>query len=54
MTVDKNEQARLWSAAIKEIGRRLKRELRPEEQTPDRLRDLIAQLEAEEHCKPED
>ena len=48
MTDEKNEQAMLWRAAIKEIGSRLRRELLPEEQTPDHLRELLIQLEASE------
>lgn len=42
----------LWNAALKEIGNRLKRELQPEQDWPDRLRELIAQLEA--NLPPED
>jgi hypothetical protein len=41
-----NEQQMLWEAALKEIGRGLKYELEPEKDAPDRLRKLIAQLEA--------
>ena len=40
------EQQMLWNAALKEIGRGLKHELEPEKDAPDRLRKLIAQLEA--------
>jgi hypothetical protein len=54
MTDDQEEQAMFWRAAIKEIGRRLKRELLPEEQTPDRIRELLAQLEASEASKDEE
>jgi hypothetical protein len=40
------EQQKLWKAALKEVGSRLKRELPPPQDVPDRLRELIAQLEA--------
>lgn len=43
---DGKEQQRLWEAALKEIGSRLKRELPLEQELPDRLRELVAQLEA--------
>jgi hypothetical protein len=48
MTDDKKEQAMLLKAAVKEIGRRLKRDLEPDEQTPGRIRELLAQLEKQE------
>jgi hypothetical protein len=38
------ERQVLWEAALKEIGRRLRRELQPKQ--PNRMRELIAQLEA--------
>jgi hypothetical protein len=40
------EQQKLWQSILKEVGKRLKRELSPEQDVPDRLRELIAQLEA--------
>ena len=40
------EQQMLWNEALKEIGRGLKYELEPDKVAPDRLRKLIAQLEA--------
>jgi hypothetical protein len=43
---EKQEQQLLWNAALKEIGGRLGRDLQPEQDAPDRLRELIAQLEA--------
>jgi hypothetical protein len=54
MTDTNEEQAMLRRAAIKEIGARLKRELTPEEQTPERLRELLARLEANEDRKSEE
>jgi hypothetical protein len=45
MTRQKEEQQILRNAALKEIGRRLKGELQPEQDAPDRLRELIVQLE---------
>jgi hypothetical protein len=39
------EQQKLWNAALKQIGSTLKRELPPEQDVPDRLRELMAQLE---------
>jgi hypothetical protein len=45
MTRQKTEQQILRNAALKEIGSRLKGELQPEQDTPDRLRELIVQLE---------
>jgi hypothetical protein len=54
MTDRNDEQAMLWRAAIKEIGRRLQRELLPEEQTPERLRELLAQLDASGKRKSEE
>jgi hypothetical protein len=41
-----NEQQMLWNEALKGIGRGLKYELEPETDAPDRLRELIARLEA--------
>ena len=48
MDTDKEnqEQQILWNAALKQIGSTLKRELLPEQDLPDRFRELIAQLEA--------
>ena len=43
---EKQEQQLLWNAALKAIGGRLRRDLQPEQDVPDRFRDLIAQLEA--------
>jgi hypothetical protein len=40
------EQQLLWKAAVEAIGKRLNRELQPEEQVPDRLRELLVQIEA--------
>jgi hypothetical protein len=47
------QQHTLWTAALKGIGNRLKRELEPEQDTPDRLRQLIAELEAKTASKNE-
>jgi hypothetical protein len=44
MTNGLEERQVLWEAALKEIGRRLRRELQPKQ--PNRMRELIAQLEA--------
>ena len=43
---NEKEQQILWTAALKEIGSTLKREIQPEQGMPDRLRELIAQIEA--------
>jgi hypothetical protein len=40
------EQQLLWGAALKEIVGRLKHELPAEHDVPDRLRELIARLDA--------
>ena len=54
MANDKNEQQMLLKAALKELGRRLGRDLRPEEAMPDRMRELLAQLDGSApHKKPE-
>jgi hypothetical protein len=53
MPNEKQEQQMLWDAALREIGSRLKRELLPEQDVPDRLRQLIAQLEAHAPRKDE-
>jgi hypothetical protein len=45
MTPQNEEQRNLRNAALKEIGSRLKGELQPEQDTPDRLRELMVQLE---------
>jgi hypothetical protein len=42
---NKAEQQMLWDAALTELGRRLRRELEPNQDTPDRMRELLAQLE---------
>jgi hypothetical protein len=48
MSNDKTkEQQTLWNAALKGIGNRLKRDLQPEQDLPDRLRELVAKLEAD-------
>jgi hypothetical protein len=47
MTSDTQEQQLLWEAAVRAIGRALKRELECEQQNiPDRMRELLAELEA--------
>lgn len=46
MTNGLEERRVLWEAALKEIGRRLRRELQPKQEIPNRMRELIAQLEA--------
>jgi hypothetical protein len=40
------KQQILWIAALKQIGSALKREPQPQQVIPERLRELIAQLEA--------
>jgi hypothetical protein len=46
------EQAMLWSAALKAIGRALRHEFeRQQQEMPDRIRQLLAQLEKH---KPEE
>jgi len=47
------EQQTLRNAAMKEILRGLRRELPPEEVLPDRMRKLIAQLEAKSETNNE-
>jgi hypothetical protein len=42
----KKEQQMLRNAAVKEFASKLKRELKPEEDLPDRLRELIAELDS--------
>jgi hypothetical protein len=42
----KKEQQMLRNAALKEFASNLKRELKPEQDVPDRLRELITQLES--------
>jgi hypothetical protein len=49
---EKQEQQIFWNAALKQIGSTLKREWQPEQDAPDRLRELIAQLEA--YAPPKD
>jgi hypothetical protein len=47
MTSDTKEQQLLWEAAVSAIGRALKCELECEQQNiPDRMRELLAELEA--------
>jgi hypothetical protein len=43
---EKQEQQLLWNAALKAIGDKLRCDLQPEQDVPDRFRELIAQLEA--------
>jgi hypothetical protein len=43
---DREEQTRLWKAAVKAIGRALKHEFQPKEQEmPDNIQKLVSQLE---------
>jgi hypothetical protein len=54
MANDKREQQVLTEAALKELGRRLRHELQPEGDTPDRMRELLDQLDGSAlHKKPE-
>jgi hypothetical protein len=48
MPGDPKEQKMFRHAALREFANKLKRELKPEEDVPDRLRELIAQLEVDE------
>jgi hypothetical protein len=43
----KKEQAMLWRSARQAIGRMLKREFEPQQETPENIRQLVAQLDAE-------
>ena len=55
MTTDKKEQQLLWEAAVKAIGRALKHELGGEQQNvPERMRELIAELAAKKKPERED
>lgn len=55
MTTDKKEQQLLWEAAAKAISRALKHELECEQQNvPERMRELIAELEAKGKPERED
>ena len=40
---NEQEKQMLWNEALKEIGNRLRRDLRTEERMPDRMHELIAQ-----------
>ena len=54
MTTDKEQQL-LWEAAAKAISRALKHELECEQQNvPERMRELIAELEAKGKPERED
>jgi len=47
MATDREEQARLWKAAIKAIGRALEQEFQTKEQEmPDNIQKLLSRLEA--------
>jgi hypothetical protein len=48
MPGDLKEQKMFRHAALREFANKLKHELKPEEDVPDRLRELIAQLEVHE------
>jgi hypothetical protein len=55
MTTDSREQQLLWEAAVSAIGRALKHEFECEQQdVPDRIYRLLAELEAKEKLKRED
>jgi hypothetical protein len=55
MTTDPKEQQRLYEAAVKAIGRALKHEIECEQQTvPDRMRELLIELEAKGKSKGEE
>jgi hypothetical protein len=55
MMSDTKEQQLLWEAAVTAIGRALKHELKCEQQNiPDRMRELLAELEAKGKPKRED
>jgi len=55
MTTDKKEQQLLWDAAVKAIGRALKHELECEPQNvPERMRELLAELETKGKSESED
>ena len=55
MTTDSKEQQRLYEAAAKAIGRALKHEIECEQQSvPDRMRELLSELEAKGKSKDED
>jgi hypothetical protein len=55
MTTDKKDQQRLYEAAVKAIGRALKHEIECEQQSvPDRMRELLTELEAKGKPKGED
>jgi hypothetical protein len=47
MVEHKKEQAMLWRSARQAIGRMLKREFEPQQETPENIRQLVAQLDAE-------
>lgn len=46
MADDNDEQARLRRAALQGIVSRLKRDIQPDKDAPDRVRELIDQIEA--------
>jgi len=50
----REERQVLWEAALKEIGRKLRRELEPKQEIPNRMRELIAQLEAHAPAKDDE
>jgi hypothetical protein len=55
MTNNTKEQQLLWEAAVRAIARALKHELECEQQNvPDRMRELIAELEAKGNPESED
>jgi hypothetical protein len=55
MATDSKEQQLLWEAAVSAIGRALKHEFECEQQdVPDRIYRLLAELEAKEKLKRED
>jgi hypothetical protein len=55
MATDRKEQQLLWDAAVKAIGRALKHELECEPQNvPERMRELLAELEIKGKPKRED
>jgi hypothetical protein len=46
MTADEEDQKIYWQAALRAIGRVLSNELECKEEVPDRIRQLLAELEA--------
>ena len=53
MPHDTKEQQMFRRAALRELASTLKRDLKPEEGLPERLRELVSQLEARERSKDE-